>query len=165
MVRHLWQRTKKSGNNGPRTTDFNQSRPESNQNRWLHLGNQSPRVTWHAGRNNSLDVAFWKQLSTRQSERSRTNNSGTPSKGVTTNSATDTTNSIPAHYNSVAQERLCGSMRSLPVIRPVSGQYQGTTSRRTTPELKSSIRWKTSYVAAGRSWSNTAHIWEQASAA
>jgi len=41
--------------------------------------------------------------------------------------------------NSVAEERLCGSIRSLTVIRPVSGQYQGTTSRRATPEFKSSI--------------------------
>jgi len=73
---------------------------------------------------NSLDFTVWKQESTRRSERIRTNNAGTKSKSVTTNSATHTRKSIPAYYNSIAEERLCGSVRSLPVIRAVSGQYQ-----------------------------------------
>jgi len=51
-----------------------------------------------------VDVAFWKQLSPRQSERSWTSNSGTTNKSITTNSTTDTRNSIPAHYNSVAED-------------------------------------------------------------
>jgi len=111
-----------------KTKYYKQSSPESNQDRWLDHWNQSPWVIWHIGRNYSLDFTVWEQLSTRRSERVRTNSAGTTSKGVKANSATDRRNSIPAYYSLIAEERLCGSVRSLTVVRPVSGQYQGAGS-------------------------------------
>jgi len=84
---------------------------------WLPLS--SPNVRFHRQNQQLFNCTYfltvlltvWKQLSTRHSKRIRTNNAGTTIKGVTTNSVTDTRNSIPTHYKSNAEERLCGSVR------------------------------------------------------